>query len=346
MKKCCEVGSLSSKRDGSGPASWGDKWHSDSALYYPTHQSQFNELGACIDQFIIQGHTPDRPLLNAQSKITALGSCFAAELRHFLSESGLSCDSFWVPSGLNNTFALHDFIHWCISGEESSRGYRYESCEDGIKDWMPQEELACYRGYIKNSDAFVFTTGLAEVWEDNQTGKVFWRGVPESVFKKNRHRLRLSTVEENVDQLERLVTSIRSVNTNAPIILTLSPVPLKATFTKKSCITADCVSKSTLRLALHYLLERGHANVWYWPSFEIVKWLGAHLPYPVYGTDDQVTRHVSRHLVIEIMSSFIRSFYGENFARELAQKYVTTLSLRTGGPGEPPKIYSGTIVRS
>jgi hypothetical protein len=57
-----------------------------------------------------------------------------------------------------------------------------------------------------------------------------------------------------------------------PIIFTLSPVPLKATFRPVSCVTANAVSKAILRAALDEVLRDNDTddNLFYWPSYEIV----------------------------------------------------------------------------
>jgi GSCFA family len=173
---------------------------------------------------------------------------------------------------------------------------------------------------VREAGAFVFTLGLAEVWQDRETGGVFWRGVPEEIFDAQRHVFRLSTVEENEANIVEIVRLIRSENPSAPILLTLSPVPLAATFRDISCITADCVSKSVLRIALDRVLERGLGGVYYWPSFEVVRWGGAHLPWRAYGLDDRNPRHVSRYLVREIIDAFVDSFYVPAAAEEIRSR--------------------------
>ena len=64
-----------------------------------------------------------------------------------------------------------------------------------------------------------------------------------------------STVDENEANIVRIVELIRSVNPSAPIVLTLSPVPLLATFRGRSCVTADAVSKAALRMAIDNVEE-------------------------------------------------------------------------------------------
>lgn len=341
-----EVGSMTAVRAGSGPKSWAENaWHTESAQAYPEMQAVFDDLRSCIQNYVQTGHAPEQPILEPSGNVVTIGSCFAAELRHFLCDVGLSSNSFWVPSGLNNTFALKDFLSWIATGEETASGYRYERNVAGeVEDWKPSHEREFYLAKLKDASGFVFTIGLAEVWEDKQTSKVFWRGIPESIFDESRHRFRLSSVSENVANLRSIVDTIRAINKQAPIVFTLSPVPLKATFQKNSCVTADCVSKSTLRVALHELMQQAEVGVYYWPSFEIVKWLGCHLPYAVYGVDDAVVRHVSRFMVLQILRSFTTAFYGEEVSGDVFNDYEASLERVEGKPGQPPLLFKGHVV--
>jgi hypothetical protein len=263
-----------------------------------------------------------------------MGSCFAQELRDHLSERGFASGNFWIPSGLNNTFAILDFISWCVTGSDTGAGFRYDRFDDGrIRQWLPQEKRDRYERHLREAGAFVFTFGLAEVWQDAETGGVFWRGIPEKIFDADRHVFRLTTVEENEQNIVRLVELIRSVNPDAPIVLTLSPVPLMATFRGQSCVTADAISKSVLRVAIDLVASRGLPGVYYWPSFEVVRWAGGHLPYPAYGVPDRRARHVTRYLVAEIIDAFVEAFYtpaavARLRARNDCPRAVDPLSLR------------------
>lgn len=132
--------------------------------------------------------------------------------------------------------------------------------------------------------------------------------MPKSIYDANIHKCRISTVEENVDNLVRIVELVNGARPGLPIIVTLSPVPLRATFEPMSCFAADCISKSTLRVAIDGLMRRKFPNVAYWPSFEIVRWLGGHIPLSMYGEDGN-TRHVNRQTVRLILDSFIKHYY-------------------------------------
>ncbi len=303
--------SLSAKTNRKDPGSWGEhRWHSENVQVFPLKRDDFKNVQKIVDEFVLPGHLPASPMLTQQDTIVTIGSCFADDLRKALIQRKYQADIFWVPSGLNNTFALLDFVSWCISGAQTEQAYRYDRDSSGeINEWMPEEEQESYADHIKKAGAIVFTIGLAEVWEDQEAGTVFWRGVPDRFFDEDKHVFRLSTVDENQRNIDKLIEYIRRVNPHAPIVLTLSPVPLKATFRPISCMTADCVSKSVLRVALDQVMQAGHPDVYYWPSFEIVKWLGCHIPVQAYGYEDGHSRHVSRFLVDGIITSFLSRFF-------------------------------------
>ena len=305
------AGSMAASVPGSGPASWAThRWHAEDVTLYPEDGALWNDIPQLIREHVLTGHVPSTPILKDTDTIVTLGSCFARELRFFLDRYGMSSSTFWIPSGLNNTFALTDFVSWCVTGNETERGYRYDRTDEGeIAEWKPDNEQQAYAKQLATAGAFVFTLGLAEVWEDTETEQVFWRGVPEYVFDEKRHRFRLSTVEENVGNLRKIVRLIRSVNANAPIVFTLSPVPLRATFRPQSCVTSDCVSKSILRVALDQAMGDQAPGVYYYPSFEIVKWLGCSIPFISFGAEDGLSRHVSRYFVINIVKEFVGAFF-------------------------------------
>jgi hypothetical protein len=285
-------------------------WYLPETNAYPREQSAFDgDLGQLIREAVLPGHTPATPPLDEHQSIITLGSCFARELREVLNASGIPATRFWIPSGLNNTFAILDFLSWCVTGAQTGHGFRYERGAGGdIREWTPEAEREAYAESLARAGAFVFTIGLAEVWQDRETGGVFWRGVPADVFNADRHVFRLTTVDENTRNLREIVALVRQVNTHAPIVLTLSPVPLLATHRHISCLTADCVSKSVLRVALDQAMADGTAGLYYWPSFEIVKWVGANLPRSAYG-DKGHSRDVDRGLVTAIIDAFIDAFY-------------------------------------
>lgn len=335
----------------SSKRSWAThRWHVDNVKLFPGDVLTFDDVPTLFEEHILPGNAPAAPLLSEDDPVITLGSCFAVELRQFLDSAGFSATNFYVPTGLNNTFALVDFMSWCVRGQSTGRGYRYERGEGGeIREWTPETERLDYVQQLRDAGCFVFTLGLSEVWEDRETGQVFWRGVPAEIFDEDRHVHRLSTVDENEANIRTLIDLLRSLNPDAPVVLTLSPVPLQATFRSISCITADAVSKSVLRVALDNVMNAGLPNVYYWPSFELVRWCGGF--YDHRSSTELGARHPERFLVYTIVRTFVRSFYGEEraatFTERLAAKgMVAKPPHRMRALGRRARIRARTAVSS
>lgn len=276
---------------------------------FPKVQREFADLAAVVQNYVLPGHIPERPLFDRSSAILTMGSCFARELRNYLALQGMKSDWLFVPPGLNNTFAARQFVEWCASGTRSADAFWYdEAMGGGAQEWVPDASHENYRSVLSKVDGLVFTVGLAEVWYDARTNNVFWRGVPRSIYDPAVHKCRMSKVSENVVNLVRTIEVLHDIRPGLPIILTLSPIPLRATFEDRSCIVADCVSKSTLRVAIDEVMDMKIPNVSYWPSFEIVRWLGSHVDHSLFGEDGN-TRHVNRMGVQLILDQFISHYF-------------------------------------
>ncbi len=71
-------------------------------------------------------------------------------------------------------------------------------------------------------------------------------------------------------------------------------------------VVADCVSKSTLRVAMDEVLRLRLKDVYYFPSFEILRWLA-----PMVGQvwlEDKMISHVKNRWIDYVMSKFMQ-FY-------------------------------------
>eukprot|EP00951_Prasinocladus_malaysianus_P002551 scaffold18020_cov49-Prasinocladus_malaysianus.AAC.2 len=118
-----------------------------------------------------------------------------------------------------------------MTGENDFVGYAYnEKHAEGV--WTG-DRLAIRRS-LERCRLAVVTVGLAERWEDSQTGGVFWMGVPEAVFDPGRHRLRVATPAEITADLAEIARLLP-----CPACFVLCPVPLNATFTARPAITAN-----------------------------------------------------------------------------------------------------------
>ena len=156
---------------------------------------------------------------------------------------------------------------------------------------------------LNQIDIFVITVGLSEVWYNKENNQVFWKAIPTSEFDEKKHGFKLSTVDENSRNLDEICRIIKRNLPLAKIIFTLSPIPLMATFRNQSCITANSISKSILRVALDNVLTKykGDDKIYYFPSYEITK------DYLVDPFKDD-----NRHMKDEYVS-FIMKIFEQNY---------------------------------
>ena len=96
----------------------------------------------------------------------------------------------------------------------------------------------------------------------------------------------------------------QSINPELKIILTVSPVPLVATYEPRHVLSSTSASKGILR-ALGDEVERDFKNVYYFPSYEIIT-CPAHAGR--YYADD--LREVTPLGVNHVMRMFCRHFLG------------------------------------
>ena len=154
---------------------------------------------------------------------------------------------------------------------------------------------------IRRANVFFFTFGMVEVFRKRDDGRIACQkpaylgggGVEETT-------LHLSGFVENRANMEALRDHIKAINSDARIVVTVSPVPLERTFSSRDIVVANTEGKATLRAAAGEF-ARAHDDVTYFPAFEIVTAAGA----PAYEARD--LRHVDRSTVDVIMRAFVRA---------------------------------------
>jgi len=233
-------------------------------------------------KYVLSGWLPEKPMITPEMAITSFGSCFAEHISKWLdrrdfnvlvSKEGTYADSYVVKfgEGMVNTFAIRGQFEWAWEGKtfeeplwhgKDAKAYNYD-------DEIRQKT----REVFDKTDVFILTLGLSEIWYDEHTGGVFWRAVPQDQFDETRHKFRVAKVEENKNNLQAVYDLIRKHRPNAKVIFTLSPIPLTATFRPVSCMSANTVSKASLRAALdEFMIENEQDGVaYYWPSYDIIR---------------------------------------------------------------------------
>ena len=282
-------------------------WYRGPTTRFIPDKTSLAEDGA-IDKFVVQGWASPN-LINKNHKILSFGSCFARHVTSFLQDRNYrvlgsektEMDSHIITfgEGIVNTFSILQQFEWAIEDKPFSNTYWFGPNKEVA---LPDEtERLKTKQLMLEADRFIFTLGVSEIWFDQQTGEAFWRAIPADLFDEKIHGFRVSTVEENLDNLRKIVSIIKKIKPKAEIIFTLSPVPLMATFRDVSCITASSVSKAILRVAIDELIRTSNVELHYFPSYEIVK----DMFNDPFMPDN---RHPKPEVITQVLEAFERNF--------------------------------------
>jgi hypothetical protein len=180
--------------------------------------------------------------------------------------------------------------------------------------------LAAVREMFTTTDIFVFTMGLTEAWVDRDDGTVF--GVAPGVVARDVDAATIGFQNfgpsETLADMVSFLTEFRAVNPAARVILTVSPVPLIATWSDTDVLSATTWSKSVLR-AVAGEMERDFAQVTYFPSYEIIT---GNFNRGAYFEDD--LRSVRPEGVAHVMRVFKDSLVGAEPSAPLAEQEAET----------------------
>lgn len=280
----------------------------ESVNFYPSDKSLVK--GKAVDTYMGHGWMPDKAFVTKDTKLVAFGSCFASNISNYLHARGYNVltkseGKSYVTKmgdGIVNTFAILQQFKWAWLNHvpEGNFWHGYEAEEFGYDDEIRLETKAIF----DQADVFIITLGLSEVWYDEPTGEVFWRAVPKEKYDPSRHKFRVSTVEENKNNLFEICKLIRQFRPDAKIVITVSPIPLVATFRPVSCIAANAVSKAVLRVTVDEVMRKlqpDDPKLFYFPSYDVV----------MYAFDNQWLedrRHVYPH-VLDFNMKIFETYY-------------------------------------
>lgn len=166
------------------------------------------------------------------------------------------------------------------------------------------QHFAAVRRAFEEADVLVFTLGLTEAWEDTRDGAIYplAPGVSGGVYDPQTVRFRNFDMAETRDDLIAALELIRTRNPALRIILTVSPVPLNATYENKHVAVATSYSKAVLRCAAEEV-TRVVPQSTYFPSYEIIT--APHMRGRYFGQD---ARQVLPAGVAHVMKVFFRHF--------------------------------------
>lgn len=170
---------------------------------------------------------------------------------------------------------------------------------------------------IREADVFICTLGLTEVWFDHETGE-YINVSPTTLGLKDyypdRFEFRVLDFNDNMENLEKIHHIARKhLKSDLKIVVTVSPVPLLATFSGRDVVRANAFSKSTLRSCAESWVYAHPGEIDYFPSYE----MAMNSNRDVVWQEDLV--HVSKPFVREIMRTFLSAFNCVEDKAELAQ---------------------------
>lgn len=312
-------------------AAWVDRYrdmldHASSAreLFYPG--DPYNP--APLDD-VDPVYDPRRGLITKDTPVASMGSCFAAEIKNWITSHGYR----YVERGggkamtgqsgpwgnLYTTQSIRQLFEFAFAGWRPVEKFwrhkgRLMDPYRSATEWANEAEMEAERGVLAESiraiiaeaRVLICTMGLCEAMRSTADGAAFFRFPPEDVFDPARHEPHWYGAAENLANLERSYALIREANPVLQLIVTLSPVPMRATLRRERAVVADEISKSTLRVVLDEFCRR-HPEVVYMPSYEVVKRL---CPPASGGAWEHDNRHVLPHAVARIMRLFM-SNYGD-----------------------------------
>ena len=170
-----------------------------------------------------------------------------------------------------------------------------------------QSHLESVRGLFEKCDIFVFTLGLTESWVSTIDGAVFplAPGVVSPHVDPGSYRFHNFDVQETEDDLRCFLDCLGKVNQKVRVILTVSPVPLIATYEPSHVLCATTYSKSVLRVVAEQV-ARKFDWVEYFPSYEMIT--GAHTRGAYFAED---LREVRPEGVAYVMSIFSKHYLAE-----------------------------------
>jgi GSCFA family len=189
------------------------------------------------------------------------------------------------------------------------------------------EHLASVRRMFTDCSIFIFTLGLTEAWVSASGDTVFpvAPGVVAEDVTGGSYKFQNFTYEETINDLTDFMNGLRGINPDVAVILTVSPVPLVATYTTEHVLVATTHSKAILR-AVCSAAEATWTNVYYFPAYEIIS---GHYNGGAYY--DANKRTVSAVGVEHVMRVFQATYFGKGQTDPLSEHKHSMLEAAYAG---------------
>lgn len=273
----------------------------------PSHQFWRRSISA-VESFRVDPVTDPRFRIFQNARVGTAGSCFAQHISRRISAAGFNYfvtekgemlgeqervannyGTFSARYGniyttvqllqlFDEAFGTHTPVEtaWVRPDGRFVDPYRQQIQPDGFASEDAvladrRDHLKAVRRLFEDTDIFVFTLGLTEAWRSREDGSVFSAapGVVAGAWDSGRYEFINLDLEQTYAALEEFLGKFHVINPNAKVLLTVSPVPLIATYEPRSVLVSTVYSKSVLRVAAEKALKQ-FDWVDYFPSFEII----------------------------------------------------------------------------
>jgi hypothetical protein len=200
-----------------------------------------------------------------------------------------------------------------------NRPYMYANGFETPQDVLNarREHIVAVRKVFRQADIFVFTLGLTEAWRSPNLERVF--PICPGIYSDDtslEYEFKNYSFTETESAMNEFIHRISEINPNVKVILTVSPVPLTATYTKDHVLVATMHSKSVLRVVCSEMVSK-HENAFYFPSYEMIA--------NAYTIDSAYSQENLREIKTDAIKDVMRFFDSEYMGKEvsIAQKTVS-----------------------
>ena len=276
------------------------------------------------------------PNFSKDDTVFTVGSCFARNFATFLETKDINVAHFSQSEDLNSPGSNSSLLKYASSIDTHET--KQEVLDEIIKFWgshlnndqlekhfvkIVQRLIAVNRNVAAATKIIVTLGNIIDFyWTDSNGNQKLMpkflaldsnedlekRTSLVSILKKTGGDIHLSNFKQTKEHISIIYESLRVMNKNADIIFTVSPVPLDNVIglskNSERAIEIDCISKSTIRAALHEAIFNFNSpkdRAFYLPSFEIVRWIAPTTGMKIFGAEDASSRHVSNDILNTIM---------------------------------------------
>jgi hypothetical protein len=231
--------------------------------------------------------------ITQHSNIASLGSCFATNISKHLKQLGYTNSyTLRVEEAVNSPRLIDMYFNpdRVPSDQKAVWDDRFGVESKHILDVIPKINL------------FVLTFGVGwDLVDEDNNICLDLKSIPNRL-KSGDLKFRNPDPNEQSEYISSCIKSIRNLNSTAPILVTLSPVPLSGFYGSNHVFRANAISKSSLVLGIE--LAKVKTDFIYIPTYEVVTSLAPILFSENIWGEDGTSRHPNNKLIKMICESF------------------------------------------